>query len=276
MPISLIAAFEEKHRVRVCHAWGMTGLSPVGTAGVLKPAQMKLPPQERYRYQESQGRAVFGVELKIVDAEGKELPHDGKAVGALLVRGPWVTNGYFNDEEATRDAFDEDGWFRTGDVVTIDPDGWMRIVDRTKDLIKSGGEWISSIELENAAVGHPDVFEAAAIAVAHPKWQERPLLVVVAKPWQRPDARRHARRPPRQGREMVGARRRRVRQGAAAHGDRQTAQIQAARTVSRLPAEIGMRGEWRRSSATRDQEMLASSPSIARPSTPWARRSGAA
>ena len=182
VPISMIAAFEEKHGARVCHAWGMTELSPVGTAGVLKPAQKKLPPQERYRYQASQGRAVFGVELKIVDGEGRPLPHDGKAFGVLLVRGPWVTSGYFNDEEATRAAFDEDGWFRTGDVVTIDADGWMRIVDRTKDLIKSGGEWISSIELENAAVGHPDVFEAAAIAVAHPKWQERPLLVVVAKP----------------------------------------------------------------------------------------------
>jgi fatty-acyl-CoA synthase len=182
VPISMIAAFEEKYDTRVCHAWGMTELSPVGTEGSLKPAQERMPPQERYRYQATQGRAVFGVELKIVDGEGRELPHDGKAFGALLVRGPWVTSGYFNDEEATRAAFDKDGWFRTGDVVTIDADGWMRIVDRTKDLIKSGGEWISSIDLENAAVGHQDVIEAAAIAVAHPKWGERPLLVVVAKP----------------------------------------------------------------------------------------------
>lgn len=182
VPISMIAAFEEKHGAKVCHAWGMTELSPVGTEGSFKIGQAKLPPQDRYRYQATQGRAVFGVELKIVDAEGNQLPHDGKAFGNLLVRGPWVTSGYFNDSEATTQAFDKDGWFRTGDVVSIDPDGWMRIVDRTKDLIKSGGEWISSIDLENAAIGHPDVLEAAAIAVPHPKWQERPLLVVVAKP----------------------------------------------------------------------------------------------
>ena len=181
-PISLISTFEEKHSVRVCHAWGMTEISPVGTKGTLKPAQANLPREERYRYQATQGRAGFGIELKIVDAEGKELPHDGKAFGALLVRGPFVTAGYFEDAEATELAFDKDGWFRTGDVVSIDPEGWMRIVDRTKDLIKSGGEWISSIDLENAAVGHPDVQEAAAIAVPHPKWQERPLLVVVTKP----------------------------------------------------------------------------------------------
>ena len=182
VPISMIAAFEEKHGARVCHAWGMTEISPVGTEGTLKTAQARLPREERYQYQATQGRAIFAVELKIVDAGGKELPHDGKAFGNLLVRGPFVTSGYFNDPEATKGAFDEDGWFRTGDVVTIDPEGWVRIVDRTKDLIKSGGEWISSIDLENAAVGHPDVMEAAAIAVPHPKWQERPLLVVVTKP----------------------------------------------------------------------------------------------
>jgi fatty-acyl-CoA synthase len=181
-PISLIAAFEEKHDVRVCHAWGMTELSPVGTVGTFKREQTGLPAEARYRYQATQGRAMCNVELKIVDADGNALPHDGKAFGTLLVRGPFVTSGYFHDPEATEAAFDKDGWFRTGDVVTIDRDGWLRIVDRTKDLIKSGGEWISSIELENAAVGHPDVLEAAAIAVAHPKWQERPLLVVVAKP----------------------------------------------------------------------------------------------
>jgi fatty-acyl-CoA synthase len=182
VPISMIAAFEEQYGAKVCHAWGMTELSPVGTKGTFKVAQAKLPAQDRYRYQATQGRAVFGVELKIVDAAGNQLPHDGKAFGNLLVRGPWVTSGYYNDADATSQAFDKDGWFRTGDVVSIDPDGWMRIVDRTKDLIKSGGEWISSIDLENAAIGHPDVLEAAAIAVPHPKWQERPLLVVVAKP----------------------------------------------------------------------------------------------
>ena len=182
VPISMISAFEEKYGARVCHAWGMTELSPVGTCGSFKTAQMMLPDEQRYRYQASQGRAVFGVELKIVDANGDELPHDGRAFGDLLVRGPWVTSAYFNDDEATRAAFDRDGWFRTGDVVSIDPEGWVRIVDRTKDLIKSGGEWISSIDLENAAIGHPEVLEAAAIAIPHPIWQERPLLVVVAKP----------------------------------------------------------------------------------------------
>jgi 3-(methylthio)propionyl---CoA ligase len=182
VPISMIAAFEEKHGARICHAWGMTELSPVGTCGTFKTAQLALPDEERYRYQASQGRAVFGVELKIVDEAGNELPRDSRAFGNLLVRGPWVTSGYFRDEEATRPAFDRDGWFRTGDVVSIDPEGWIKIVDRTKDLIKSGGEWISSIDLENAAIGHPDVLEAAAIAVPHPTWQERPLLVVVAKP----------------------------------------------------------------------------------------------
>jgi acyl-CoA synthetase (AMP-forming)/AMP-acid ligase II len=182
VPIPIISAFEEKHGARVCHAWGMTEISPVGTEGTLKAAQEKLPKEERYRYQATQGRPLFAVELKIVDAMGKELPHDGKAFGDLLVRGPFVTSGYFNDPEASKAAFDKDGWFRTGDVVTIDHDGWVRIVDRTKDLIKSGGEWISSIDLENAAVGHPDVAEAAAIAVPHPKWQERPVLIVVLKP----------------------------------------------------------------------------------------------
>ncbi len=182
VPISMISAFEEKHGTRVCHAWGMTELSPVGTCGTFKAAQLKLPDEVRYRYQASQGRAVFGVELKIVDVNGDELPHDGRAFGDLLVRGPWVTSAYFENEEATKAAFDSDGWFRTGDVVSIDPEGWVRIVDRTKDLIKSGGEWISSIDLENAAVGHPDVLEAAAIAIPHPTWQERPLLIVVAKP----------------------------------------------------------------------------------------------
>lgn len=182
VPISMIAAFEEKYDARICHAWGMTEISPVGTKGTFKATQAKLPPGERYQYQATQGRPVFGVELKVVDAAGNELPHDGKAFGNLLVRGPFVTSGYFNDPEATTAAFDKQGWFRTGDVVSIDPDGWMRIVDRTKDLIKSGGEWISSIDLENAAIGHPAVQEAAAIAVPHPKWQERPLLVVVLKP----------------------------------------------------------------------------------------------
>ena len=182
VPEYLIQAFDDKYGIEVCHAWGMTETSPVGTSGRLKAKQMKLPSDQRRRFKLSQGRPVFGMDFKAVDANGKELPHDGQAFGELCVRGPWVTGAYFRDDDANRVAFDREGWFRTGDVVTIDPDGWVRIVDRTKDVIKSGGEWISSIELENAAVGHPEVQEAAAIAIPHPKWQERPLLVVVRKP----------------------------------------------------------------------------------------------
>ena len=182
MPEALIATLEDKYGVEICHAWGMTELSPVGTSGRLKAAQLKLPQTERLRYKTSQGRPLYGVDCKIINAEGKELPHDGKTLGELCVRGSWVTSGYYRDDAANTAAFDAEGWFRTGDVVSIDPDGYVRIVDRTKDLIKSGGEWISSIDLENAAVGHPEVLEAAAIAVPHPTWQERPLLVVVRKP----------------------------------------------------------------------------------------------
>jgi fatty-acyl-CoA synthase len=139
-----------------------------------------LPPAERDALRAKQGRTVFGVELKITDDEGKELPRDGKAFGALKVRGPWIASGYYKrDHDA---AFEADGWFNTGDVATICPRGYMQITDRTKDVIKSGGEWISSIELENLAVAHPAVAQAAAIAIPHSKWQERPLLVVVLKP----------------------------------------------------------------------------------------------
>jgi fatty-acyl-CoA synthase len=182
LPEMLIRTLEQNYGVDVCHAWGMTETSPVGTSGRLKAAQRKLPPDQQVRCKLPQGRPVFGMEFKIIDPAGNPLPHDGQALGELCVRGPWVTSGYYRDDQANRTAFDREGWFRTGDVVTIDADGWIRIVDRTKDLIKSGGEWISSIELENAAVGHPEVLEAAAIAVPHPVWQERPLLVVIRKP----------------------------------------------------------------------------------------------
>jgi 3-(methylthio)propionyl---CoA ligase len=182
MPQSLVRKLEETHGIDICHAWGMTEISPVGTMGRLKAAQLSLPREQQWRCKVRQGRPVFGVEHKVIDADGKGLPCDGEAVGELCVRGPWVTSGYYRDDAANRTAFDREGWFRTGDVATIDPDGWIRIVDRTKDLIKSGGEWISSIDVENAALGHPDVLEAAAIAVPHPTWQERPLLVVVRKP----------------------------------------------------------------------------------------------
>ena len=178
-PRSMIADFEEKYGVEVMHAWGMTEMSPVGTCGRLKGGKKDLSRDQIYAHKIKQGHTIYGVEMKIVDGEGRELPHDGKAFGELLVRGPWITSGYYNDPDSNPDAFDKNGWFRTGDVATIDRDGWMQIVDRSKDVIKSGGEWISSIDIENAAVGHPEVVEAAVIGVPHTKWQERPLLIVV-------------------------------------------------------------------------------------------------
>jgi fatty-acyl-CoA synthase len=177
-PPAMIRAFDEQFGVTVVHAWGMTEMSPLGTLYAAKHKHLSLPAAERDRIRQKQGRNIFGVELKIVDGEGRDLPRDGQAFGDLLVRGPWVTRGYFKGEGD--DAF-RDGWFRTGDVATIDPDGYMQITDRSKDVIKSGGEWISSIDLENIAVAHPAVAEAAVIGAPHPKWDERPLLVVVRK-----------------------------------------------------------------------------------------------
>jgi acyl-CoA synthetase (AMP-forming)/AMP-acid ligase II len=168
------------------HGWGMTEMSPVGTIGALKAKHRNLSLDQTIALKCLQGRPLYGVELKIVDAEGRRLPHDGKAVGELLVRGPWIISGYFKDEKATKAAFDAEGWFRTGDVCAIDPDGFLRITDRAKDVIKSGGEWISSIDIENAAMGHPEVAEAAVIGLPHPKWSERPLLIVVPKPGRQP------------------------------------------------------------------------------------------
>ncbi len=181
-PRSMIEAFEKKYQVTVVHAWGMTEMSPLGTLGTLKHKMEKLPYEQQLDYKCKQGHPPFGVEMKIVDDAEKELPRDGKAFGRLKVRGPAVAKGYFRGEGES--AFDEDGWFDTGDVATIDADGYMTITDRAKDVIKSGGEWISTIEIENIAVGHPAVAEAAVIGVAHPKWDERPLLVLVMKPGQ--------------------------------------------------------------------------------------------
>jgi 3-(methylthio)propionyl---CoA ligase len=187
VPPAMIRSFEETYGVRVIHAWGMTEISPIGTANTLKKKLAALPAEERLAIQTKQGRAMFGVDLKIVDAAGIELPHDGIARGELLVRGPWVIDRYYHDAEASRAAFDDAGWFRTGDVATIDADGYLQIVDRIKDVIKSGGEWISSIDVENAAMGHPDIAEAAVIGVPHPRWGERPLLIVVGKQGRTPD-----------------------------------------------------------------------------------------
>ena len=178
-PRSMIEAFEDAG-VNVCHAWGMTEMSPIGTQGNLPGHLAGLPKADRMRLKGKQGRRVFGVDLKIVGEEGARLPHDGRATGELHVRGNAVISAYYEDEEATEAAFDSEGWFATGDIASIDADGFLTLTDRAKDLVKSGGEWISSIDLENVVMAHPGVANCAVIAVPHPKWDERPLLVVVA------------------------------------------------------------------------------------------------
>jgi fatty-acyl-CoA synthase len=177
-PRPMIEAFENME-VSVCHAWGMTEMSPIGTVGVLNLEQDALPMQDRIDLKAKQGRRVFGVDLKIVDEEGNRMPHDGEAQGELYVRGNAIVSGYFNNEEACKSAFDAEGWFGTGDVAKIEPSGMLTITDRAKDLIKSGGEWISSIDVENMAMGHESVANCAVIAIPDPKWDERPLLIVV-------------------------------------------------------------------------------------------------
>jgi 3-(methylthio)propionyl---CoA ligase len=178
-PPAMIRAFETEHGVEVLHAWGMTEMSPLGTVSQLKAVHHGKTLEDRLAVKSKQGRAIFGVDLKIVDNAGKDLPWDGQAFGNLMARGPWVAKGYFKGEGG--DPL-RDGWFPTGDVATIDEEGYIQITDRSKDVIKSGGEWISSIELENVAVAHPAVAEAAVIGVHHPKWDERPLLIVQKKP----------------------------------------------------------------------------------------------
>jgi 3-(methylthio)propionyl---CoA ligase len=177
-PPAMIREFDDAYGVQCQHAWGMTEMSPLGTLCTLKGKQLALPPEEQFALLCKQGRVIYGVDMKIVDGDGKSLPHDGKAFGDLMVRGPWITSGYFKDEGGNPLR---DGWFPTGDVATIDPDGFMQITDRSKDVVKSGGEWISSIDLENIAVAHPAIIEAAVIGVHHPKWDERPIVVAVRK-----------------------------------------------------------------------------------------------
>lgn len=178
-PPSMIRTFELDYEVEVMHGWGMTEMSPIGTIGKLKHSSRSMDREAQLKLKEKQGRAPFMVEMKIVNSEGVEQPRDGKAFGHLLVRGPSITKSYYRMDE---DAVDADGWFDTGDIATIDPDGYMQITDRDKDVIKSGGEWISSIDVENAAVGCEGVAEAAVIGLPHPKWSERPLLIVVREP----------------------------------------------------------------------------------------------
>ena len=178
-PPAMIKTFQDEYGVKVLHAWGMTEMSPIGTVCHLKYKHANLPAADRFAIEVTAGRAVYGVDMKIVNDAGEELPWDGKAFGDLLVKGYSVIRGYFKDDGG--DPL-KDGWFPTGDVATITPDGYVQITDRSKDVIKSGGEWISSIDLENIAVAHPAVAQAAVIGIAHPKWDERPLLVVVKKP----------------------------------------------------------------------------------------------
>lgn len=183
-PPAMIAAFNDTYGVEVLHAWGMTEMSPLGTVCTLKNAQIALPADEKMKVRLKQGRSVFGVDMKIVNEMGEEQPWDGKAYGDLLVRGPWIIASYFKGEGGDPLQYDAAGrgWFPTGDVATIDADGFMQITDRSKDVIKSGGEWISSIDVENIAMAHPAVAMAACIGMKHPKWDERPIVVVVKKP----------------------------------------------------------------------------------------------
>ncbi len=178
-PPAMIRTFHDRYDVQVIHAWGMTEMSPVGTAATLKHKHLQLSQEEQFAIQAKQGRAVYGVDMKIVDADGQALPWGGKTSGELLVRGPWVIASYFKGEGGNPLV---DGWFPTGDVATIDVDGNMQVTDRSKDVIKSGGEWIGSIDLENIAMAHPQVAMAACIAAHHPKWDERPVLIVMKKP----------------------------------------------------------------------------------------------
>jgi fatty-acyl-CoA synthase len=178
-PPAMIDAFRESYGVDVLHAWGMTEMSPLGTLCTLKNKHLNLPEDAQMKLRLKQGRTIFGVDIKIVNEAGESLPHDGKTYGDLLVKGPWIIREYYKQEGPSPL---QDGWFPTGDVATIDEDGFMQITDRSKDVIKSGGEWISSIDIENIAMAHPDVMMAACIGMPHPKWDERPIVCVVKKP----------------------------------------------------------------------------------------------
>jgi 3-(methylthio)propionyl---CoA ligase len=186
VPPALTVALEDRG-ITIMQGWGMTEMSPLGTVSALKAKHLALDVAGQRAIKAKAGRPVFGVEMKIVDENGRSLPHDGTSVGEVMVRGPWIISGYFEDDEASCAAVQADGWLHTGDVAAIDADGYMQIVDRSKDVIKSGGEWISSIDLENAALAHDDVAEAAVIAVPHPRWGERPLLIVAPRPGRLPD-----------------------------------------------------------------------------------------
>jgi len=190
-PRSLIEHYETKLGVPMTHAWGMTEMTPLGTVSRLKSHMEGWPAEQRFAVRAKQGIPAVGVEIRAVDEAGREVPWDGRTLGELQVRGPWVARAYYRHPEGAG-HFTADGWFRTGDVVTIDPEGYIQIADRTKDLIKSGGEWISSVDLESLLMAHPQVLEAAVIAVPHPRWVERPLACVVPKPEYRESLRAEA------------------------------------------------------------------------------------
>jgi fatty-acyl-CoA synthase len=180
VPESMIRAFQERHGLRIIQAWGMTETSPLGSITSLRPDRRALDVDGRYAFDATAGTAAPFVEIRGRNEEGL-IPWDNATMGELEVRGPWVSSKYYNPEADAADKFTDDGWFRTGDVVTIAPGGHLTIQDRSKDLVKSGGEWISSVQLESALMGHPEVAEAAVVAVAHPKWAERPLAVIIPK-----------------------------------------------------------------------------------------------
>jgi len=180
-PVAMIEAFQQRHGLRVVHAWGMTETSPLGTVSLLGPEHDALSADQRMALRAKQGRMAPLVQIRARGEDGTVLPWDGTSMGEMEIRGPWVASSYYNSEQG-EDSFTDDGWFRTGDIVTIDAQGFVSIEDRAKDLIKSGGEWISSIALENALMGHPEITEAAVIPIPHPKWSERPLAVIVTAP----------------------------------------------------------------------------------------------
>jgi fatty-acyl-CoA synthase len=186
VPLAMIRTFDERYGVEFLQGWGMTEMSPLGSLSRPKGKHRHLDAHSRQEIRARQGVPVCLVDCKVVDIDGEIAPHDGVTRGELYVRGQWIISSYYKDEAATKAAFDADGWFKTGDVAVIDPDGYIQIVDRSKDVIKSGGEWISSIDVENAMMGHPDVAEAAVIGLPHPKWDERPLLIVVKKQGREP------------------------------------------------------------------------------------------
>jgi fatty-acyl-CoA synthase len=179
-PVSMIRAYEQRYGVEFIHAYGMTEASPVTHFSRVKSSLRELPENARYSYKAKQGLLVPGLEQRIVDVDGNQVPADGKSMGEVLLRGPWIADEYLDDERSAQTFID--GWYHSGDVATLDSEGYLNLVDRTKDLVKSGGEWISSVELENALMGHEEVAQAAVIAIPDPKWDERPLAVVVRKP----------------------------------------------------------------------------------------------